>query len=101
MSIRETIMQRKQRVERVKIDDLGEVSILKIDGGTLMELSMLKPADAGVALIAKCVMDDDGRPIFNSADEVKSIEWVLVEKLLNACNEVNNLQSKIEAASKN
>jgi hypothetical protein len=50
-------------------------------------------ADASINLVAMCVCDETGVPLFNS-DEVAELDADLVSELRGFCQEVNGLKAK-------
>lgn len=101
MNLRDRINARAAS-QRVQLPgDLGDVNVLRIKTRDMLELSKLDANKAGMAMVARCVADDEGKPIFASTDEVADLDWVLVQALLGACYQVNGIQAKIELAQKN
>ncbi len=102
MTIREKIKQRSAApIERVEIDGLGEVGVRRLKTGQMLDLSKLPAEQAGVALVASSIVEDDGAPVFANPAAVQDTDWQIVQQLINACNAVNGLQAKVEAAEKN
>lgn len=101
MSIKEKIKARRAaEVQHVEIAGLGEIGIRRIRTREMLELSQLPDGQSGVALVVLCAVDEEGGPLFASADEVNDLDWPLTQALMKACSEVNDLGSKVESAAK-
>jgi hypothetical protein len=100
-SIRAKIKARKRCVVNEPIEGLGEVPILKLDVNDMIALGTLPKEQQNRAMVAKCVMDEDGEPVFADAKEVGEGEYDLFQRLLVACYNVNGIKGKIETAAGN
>ncbi len=101
MSIREKIKARKSAVVTEQVEGFGDVPILKLDVGGMIELGKLPTDQQNCAMVAMCVMDEDGIPVFTDAQDVSTHEYAFFQQLLKACYRVNGIQNKIDAASGN
>lgn len=99
--IREKIKARKRCVVNEPIEGLGDVPILKLDVNDMIALGALPKEQQNRAMVAKCVMDEDGAPVYADGQEVGEGEYDLFQQLLGACYKVNGIAAKIEAAEGN
>jgi hypothetical protein len=100
-SIRDRIKARNRGIVNEEVRDLGEVPILKLDVDAMIELGNLPIKLQNRAMVARCVVDEEGKPIYANADAVGEEDYELFQQLLTACYKVNGIKGKIDAASGN
>lgn len=99
--IREKIRARKGGIVRETLDGLGDVGIVKLDTAAMIELGKQPVTVQNRGMVARCVMDDAGEPVFTDAADVDTIEYVLFQQLLKLCYRHNGIKEKIDDASGN
>jgi len=100
-SIRDRIKARKCGTVIETIAGLGDVPILKLDVDAMIELGNLPAKLQNRAMVARCVVDEDGKPVFANAEEVGGQDYELFQALLSGCYKVNGIRGKIDDAAGN
>jgi len=76
------------------VDETATVHIRKRNSADFLDIVYASDQDKPFLAILKCVCKEDGSPVFESLDQVKSLqEWLLVP-LLDAVNAVNHTAPK-------
>lgn len=104
MNIRAALDYRKQsNMESVpiNIDGIDEVAVRRITAGEMLDIAKMSDQEGGMALVAASIVDDHGEKVFASADDVRGVDWVLLQALIQAATQVNGIQAKIDVAAKN
>ena len=98
MGIRELVMAAVVGAETVDAEVLGQkVKVRKqLSAGELLAIAAAK--DKASARVAICIMDETGKPLFESEAQAGAINWDTFEPLLELTTGVKGLE--IEAAEK-
>ncbi len=100
MSLRDKILS-SPKTETIHIDGVGDVTVLRLGVRDIIDLSRLGDQDGGLALLARCILDEHGDPVFKSADEVGALDVRTFKLLSDAAARVNDLDRQIDASAGN
>ena len=103
MGIREVIEERKKLpdTDLVTVEGMKEkVLMRRLSANTLLKLKEEDPHEIrGIAMIVACVLDEQGKPVFSEAAEVRKLDWAFVSPLMDAAVALNS--PAVEEAGKN
>src|SRR5436305_1509134 len=86
---------RQCRVVAVADPEAGPVRIRRMSVAEFFRITELPIDDQKQALVVACVVDEDDRPVYTSANDLREkCEWVVLQRLIAMTIQVNLLEEK-------
>jgi hypothetical protein len=98
MGIRETLAALPQAgsTKAVEIAGVGTFHIKRL---SMAEMISIPDDEGGLHIAHRTLMDEEGKPLYSSTDEIKGLVAALAKRLIDECQAVNSID--VEKALKN
>lgn len=84
---------KRRRVEEKDVPGLGiRVLVSRVKAKDFIAISLLPKERQYFALVAACVLDLGGRPVYATVQEVEDAEWESIAPLIDLARQVNGMK---------